>query len=151
MFLELIALGVFIATAFMNSVPVNGRIPERDSVTEIRHTPEDWTQASTQDGTVFYVNSRDVQKTGSRVKMWSLADYTVAQINGDSVYLSRKTQDEYDCKEGWVRLLYTSLYSESMGAGEPIYSHAETYAWEPVMLDSEAAVMWKRACDDKPG
>lgn len=149
MFFEILAIGIFVAAAVLNIEPpsnVGNVTRTNNGVTDIYSAPEDWVATLRSSQMAFYANPGSVRKNRYKAKMWRLTDYHVAQINGDFVYLSKKSQEEYDCDIGQVRLLFTALYAEHMGTGETVYSHAETFAWEPVMLDTDTATMWKIAC-----
>lgn len=146
MFFELVAVGIFVAAALFNVEPADKELSISNGVSEIKSAPEEWVVALRSDQAVFYTHPGSIRKNRDRVKMWQLTDYKNAVINGDFVYLSKKSQEEYDCKEGHMRLLYTSLHSKNMGMDEALYTHAETFAWEPVMQDTNEAAMWKIAC-----
>lgn len=152
MFLELATLGIFIATIIFNIAPIkhgatlNNRAMESE-YTNIKNT---WVEVFKSEPITFYAspaNSGKAGKTGAA--MWRLADYKMAEINGDFIYLSRVSQEEYDCDEGKMRLLYTALYEENMGAGEPLYTHTEAYAWEPVLPGTDSEAVWRIACKAK--
>jgi len=158
MLLELVALGIFIATAVFNIAPErsggterNGGTeskvaPVRSSVTENKTAVTDWVEVYKSHQLTLYADTSSLINNGKTVKVWRLADYKVAEINGDFVYLSRKLYEEYDCNNEKYRQLYVSLYPEKMGEGKPIYSNAETYAWTPVLPNTESDAMWEIAC-----
>jgi hypothetical protein len=147
MFFELIAIGVFVAAALFNVEPANEEVPLDNGVREIKSTPQDWVAAFQFEQVIYYANPSSIRKSSRyKAKMWQLTDYPRAQINGDYVYFSKKSLEEYDCDIGQARLLYSALYEGKMGEGEALYTHSETYAWEPVVLDTDTAAMWKIAC-----
>jgi len=142
----ILALSALIAMAIFNGMPMSEVAPVVNQVTEIKSQTKDWVAKLETPDISYYANPGSIIKERHRAQMWRLTDYKVPQFNGELVYYSIKTQEEYDCKFGEVRLLYVALYEENMEKGEVLYTHAETYAWEPVVLDTAPAVMWKIAC-----
>ncbi|MDX8400124.1 MAG: hypothetical protein R8K20_07725 [Gallionellaceae bacterium] len=142
----ILALGVLIAMALFNGNPASEVAPIVNQVTEIKSQPEDWVVKLETPEITYYANPSSIIKGRHRAQMWRMTDYKIPQFNGELVYYSIKTQEEYDCKFGDIRLLYVALYEEHMEQGEALYTHAETYAWEPVVLDTAPAAMWRIAC-----
>jgi len=142
----ILALGALIAMAMFNGKPASELAPAVNQVTEIKSQAEDWVAKLETPEITYYANPSSIIKGLHRAQMWRLTDYKIPQFNGELVYYSMKAEEEYDCKFGEVRLLYVALYEDNMEKGEALYTHAETYAWEPVMLDTDTAVMWKLAC-----
>lgn len=152
MFLELVALTIFIAIAVFNVAPVgdDGRAgksaPASDRVIESSGAIADWVEVFKSNQQTLYANPTSLLKNGFKVKMWRLTDYKVPEINGDFVYSSKKLYEEYDCQKEQYRLLYVSLYPENMGAGKTMYTHSETYSWQPILPDTDGEAMWEIAC-----
>ncbi len=152
MFLELVALTIFMAIAVFNVAPVGdgGRAeksaPASDRVIESSAAIADWVEVFKSNQQTLYANPANLLKTSFKVKMWRLTDYKVPEINGDFVYSSKKLYEEYDCQNEQYRLLYVSLYPENMGAGKAMYTHSETYSWQPILPDTDGEAMWEIAC-----
>ena len=98
-----------------------------------------------------YADIATIRKNGDSVRMWVLDDYkNPVQVGSDPAFLSRKSQYEFDCKEGNLRQLTVSFHSENMGKGLVIYFHDnKSPQWEAVPPDSVAEGEWKIACDRK--
>ena len=70
-----------------------------------------------------YYNNDSVIKRGSKVKVWMILDYNSAQAFDDGVkYMSSKNQQEFDCYNKLVRMVYYSATSKGFGKGEVVYS-----------------------------
>lgn len=94
-----------------------------------------------------YVDPATIRKSGHTVKMWDLLDgKSDGLTKANKRFISQKSQQEYDCKEEQVRLLYFSLHSQPMGGGEVVYSSPEPEKWSPIPPNSVSEAMWKFAC-----
>lgn len=58
------------------------------------------------------------------------------------------TREEYDCAKARQRTLYFSMYSDSMGEGQRVYSRSEPGEWAPVPSGSIVEKLWKIACGE---
>lgn len=98
-------------------------------------------------GTI-YVDSATIRRTGNMVKMWELFDLTTAdKLGSDKLYLSVKSQSEYDCIDESARSLYASFHSGNMGRGELVYVMQDLPGnWQPVPPQSNQQALWKVAC-----
>jgi len=107
-----------------------------------------WTKlGKTEDGTyTHYVDFSTIRNNGTRVKMWSLNDYTNIQTFAGYSFLSVTNLREYDCHDGQIRLLYYSWHSLNMGSGDVVYVANRTQDWSPVTPDSIGETQWKIAC-----
>jgi Surface-adhesin protein E len=102
------------------------------------------------EGITIYTEPSYIQKEGNRVKMWNVYNYHSAQRGpGGKTYLSVDQQEEFDCKERMMRVLYFSYRSENLGQGEPVYSKSftEDTRWDPIEPDSKGEYLLKLACD----
>ncbi len=149
MFIETLLVAALVVAALFNIQPTDSGV--RLGSSGVREAPSDrdnWVEAYRSAQIVYYANTGTVRKSGrQRTRMWRMTDYKISQINGEFVYTSKKTLEEYDCNIGRVRLLYTALYDGHMGQGEPLFTQSETYAWEDVQLDTGMAAMWRIACN----
>lgn len=112
----------------------------------------EWTRVSGDDDSTAYADLSTIRKSGDKVKMWEMADFTAAQTvktpsNMLYLYLSMESQYEYDCKEETSRMLTFIWYSKNMGAGEVIYKSGNIHAeFEPVAPGSYGGILFKVAC-----
>ena len=97
-------------------------------------------------GITVYVDRTSISKTGNIVKILSLTDFKTVQGKAKSRFSSQKEQDEYDCKDGKIRILTSSKYSKNMGAGEVVFSDSVPSKWMPVAPGSANEVLWEIAC-----
>ena len=103
-------------------------------------------------GLSIYTDPSNLQKEGNKVKMWNVYNYYTAQHGPEGgVYLSIDQQEEFDCKEKQMRVLYFSYRSGNLGEGEPVYSKSfsEDIRWDPVEPDSKGEYLLKIACSKK--
>jgi len=106
-----------------------------------------WVGIATTHGSIYYANPSTIRKSGNKVKVWTLIDFNSVQEDSGDKYLSSKSQEEYDCKEEQIRLLYFSWHSENMGKGEVVYTENKlAMVWRPVSPESVGRTMWKFAC-----
>lgn len=147
--LEAIVIGVFVLFSMFNVNPAGREHKEQEkdravpaNVVEI----DDWAEVARTAQFVSYASGNNMLRYRGAVRVWRLTDYAKPQIEGDLVYRSKRVQEEYDCREGMVRLRYVSLHDANMGAGELLYVNAGTDAWEAVRLEGEHADMWRRVC-----
>ena len=99
-----------------------------------------------------YADPATIRRTGSMVKMRSLLDFKTPHTDrsfGGKPYLSQKDQREYDCKNERYRLLYFSLRSGQMDAGNTVHSDPDPGKWSPVVPGSIGEALWKFACGKK--
>ena len=99
------------------------------------------------DGATIYADLASIRKSGNRVKMWSLQNYTSVRNTCGIRNLSSRLLYEYDCKEEkmMMRLLY--LHSENMGRGEAIQINGEYCCWwSHVSSGTVNEALWKHAC-----
>ena len=96
---------------------------------------------------VVYVDPTTIHKNGNSVKMWVLSDYKEPQeLAFLPLYMSIKSQYEFNCKEGQAKELYASYHAKNMGGGKVIYSDKIPENWSPVSPDSLDKELWKFAC-----
>jgi hypothetical protein len=98
-------------------------------------------------GVTTYINFFTIRKSGDTVKMWILSDYKKAQeLPYLPLYLSIKSQNEFNCKEEQMKKLNASYHAKNMGGGKIIYSDKSPDNWSPVSPDSIDRKLWKFAC-----
>lgn len=96
-----------------------------------------------------YIDPATTRRAGNMVKMWCLIDHKTAITKAGKTYSSVKAQHEYDCKEGRVRMLFSSAHSGSMGQGEIMGSNYSSDDWDSVPPRSIVETLWEVACGDK--
>lgn len=92
---------------------------------------------------------RNAKKNGDKLKMWKIYDYETTQEASGYKFISARFQDEYDCKEGKIRLLVNTTFSGNMGVGEVVFTNADAGKWQSVRPGSTDEAMWKFACRKK--
>ncbi|MEI6707132.1 MAG: surface-adhesin E family protein [Methylococcales bacterium] len=84
----------------------------------------EWTAIDGNNQVRLYADFATIRIKGTRVKVWSLSDFTTIQSDIVESYLSSKNQVEFDCSEEQYALRAYVLYSGNMGSGEVVYSYA---------------------------
>jgi len=108
----------------------------------------EWKEITATDNFTLYANpaSRRIDKESGLVKMWILIDLKTARKVDDRVYLSVKSQNQYDCKEERSRTLAESYFSGHMANGEVVVIESTEGIWQPVGLESLGEALLKLAC-----
>ncbi len=147
--LEAIVIGIFVVFSMFSVNPVSreNKELEKDQAAPAKVVEiDDWVEVARSAQFVSYVSSGNMLRYRGAVRVWRLTDYAKPQIEGDLVYRSKRVQEEYDCREGLLRLRYVSLHDGNMGAGDLLYANTQTDAWEAVRLEGEHADTWRRVC-----
>lgn len=107
----------------------------------------DWVVVNlSDDGMVAYADPATIRKSGNMVRMWNLMDFKTAELMGDRGFLSQKSQQEYDCKNERIRLIYFTWHSGNMGKGNVVHTVNRTTDWHPVSPGSINEDLWRLAC-----
>ena len=108
----------------------------------------EWVEVGTtsNETVILYADQATIDKTGNRVKMWSLSDYKTVRGSRDMQFMSMMEQNEYDCKEEKSRTRFLSVHSENMGKGNILHNDNETSDWLPVLPNSAIESLWRFAC-----
>jgi hypothetical protein len=112
----------------------------------------DWEEiAVTEDGLTTYADPATIRRKGDLVKMWVLSDYNLAQrAEGPSfIYLSSRSQQQFDCVEERSRWLAAAYFSGNMEKSEIVFRKDSEGRWKPVHPRSAAQALWAFACDKK--
>lgn len=109
-------------------------------------TAAQWAPVISNEAISLYTDPTTIRKTGLKVKMWTLLDYKTAQKTNGKMFMSVKTQNEYDCKEEQSRIFYANFHPKNMGGGEIVISSIKPREWEPNEPDSVGELLWKIAC-----
>jgi hypothetical protein len=105
--------------------------------------------ASHDNSAVSYVNTDTVFRKKYGIIVWTILDFSQAQAADGQTYLSIKSQQDFDCKDKQVKILYTALHAENMGNGKAIYSDSVPMAKKPVSHNSMLEDIWEYACGIK--
>lgn len=110
----------------------------------------DWQPYAQTDDFVYFYDRSSVRKSGKRVRVWVLYDYTETQGAGDFRYRSMKALNEYDCVEEQTRCLSVSYYSDSLGRGSTVSSATfKGGEWRYVAPETIADAELRVACSKK--
>jgi hypothetical protein len=104
------------------------------------------------EGITIYTEPSYLQREGDKVKMWNVYNYYTAQRGPEGkMYLSIDQQEEFNCKERLMRVLYFSYRAGNLGQGEPVYSKSfsEDVRWDPIEPGSKGEYLLKLACAQK--
>jgi len=96
-----------------------------------------------------YFDPATIRHDGNMVKMWTLVDFKKTQYGRRGVYLSQKTQWEYDCQEETTRILTLVDYSGNFGFGtvtDNFTPNKSEYPHSPILPGSLGESAWKKAC-----
>ena len=99
-------------------------------------------------GITVYADPSSIRKSGNKVKMWVLFDFSSVHEASGTKSLSSMVQDEFDCKEEQLKILHFTWYSKNMGEGDIVY-YANVLPeknWEPVVPESAGESWSKYAC-----
>jgi hypothetical protein len=108
--------------------------------------------ANFDNGETGYHDRATIRRNGAIAKMWIMHDYPVVQTDNGDRYKSDKVQFAYDCRSETFVLISSIRYSDSMGAGDVVYSSTRTesqWKWRPIVPESVGELRWKIACGKK--
>ena len=97
-------------------------------------------------GYTVYVDPDTIRSMGSQVKMWSLLDFKTTQTEEQTLFLSSRAQQQYDCEEERFRALAYTRFSDNMGRGTAVFNTSGQGTWQPVAPDSIGHALWEFAC-----
>lgn len=84
----------------------------------------EWVLYNATDTVKIYVAEDAIKKNGDKRMVWSIKDYTSAQINKDgNKYLSSKALLKFDCTLEEAGFKYMSDHPERLGGGAPVYHY----------------------------
>jgi hypothetical protein len=111
-------------------------------------TPAEWARVGGNETMVAYADFSSIRENGNVVKMWTLADFKMAEVSGGKQFLSSKSKVEYDCEKKRRRTLYFSWHSGNMGEGEMVATSSSREKWAPVLSGTVREALWKFACGE---
>lgn len=110
----------------------------------------EWTQIGISrkagDAFTLYVDTATIQRNGNLVRIWDLQDFREPQTVDGQLYLSEKTQIEFDCEAKKARVLATIDCAGRMCNGKVVYSEADASEWTAVGANTLGELEWKAAC-----
>ena len=113
----------------------------------------EWTQIGVShkpgDAFTLYVDTATIQRNGNLVRIWDLQDFREPQTVDGQLYLSEKTQIEFDCEAKKARVLATIDCAGRMCNGKVVYSDADASEWTVVGANTLGELEWKAACSVK--
>ena len=82
----------------------------------------------------YYANISEIKanKKLSKLRLWTIEDFSLLQEVASYKYLSVKSFAEFDCKKSKIRIMGYSLYKENMAKGEIIFSKGTPFEWQKV-------------------
>lgn len=103
----------------------------------------EWQKVAESDRAVTYLDPATIRKNGDIRKVWQIQDLKKREKDGTK---SRRSFNEYDCKEQRKRLLSFSAHSERMAAGNTLFSNSEPEDWIPVPPSTSAEAALEIVC-----
>ena len=82
----------------------------------------------------YYANISAIKanKEFSKLRLWTIEDFSLLQEVASYKYLSVKSFTEFDCKKSKIRIMGYSLYKENMAKGEIIFSKGTPFEWQKI-------------------
>jgi len=108
--------------------------------------------ANVESGETVYVDPGTIRRKGDIAEMWVLYDNKTAQPAVGHAYLSKKVQNEYNCKEAMKRMLSVTEFSGNMGSGNVVYMSSPLLSpatWMPTRIGL-GQTLSKLACGKGP-
>ena len=110
-----------------------------------------WTRITKSDGfgVTVYADYDTIQRSGNKLKIWTLDDYKAIQEIDGVKYLSIKTQEEFNCEGGQTRSIQHVAYNGNMENGQVVNSYDRTDKWRSVKPGSIGEIKSKAVCGKK--
>jgi len=105
----------------------------------------EWVKVDEDKLVTAYADPTTIRKSGDKVKMWALWDYSTAQEGDSKPYMSVRIQNEYNCKEETDRQIYATTFSGNMAGGNTIGRQGGK-KWVPIAPRTHGEALWKFAC-----
>lgn len=110
----------------------------------------------------IYVDIATISRSGDTVKVWRMNDFAkpallidrwlLSSPSNSKPHLSVKIQEEYNCKEQQVRLLYASHHSGHMGGGQAVSVDSVPGKWRSVgglSPNVPVKLLWRAVCENQ--
>lgn len=108
----------------------------------------------------IYVDMATISKSGDTIKVWRMNDFSKLEplINrwlppsstNSKAHLSVRIQEEYNCRDQQVRLLFASYHSGHMGGGQTVHAGSVPGKWISIgglTPDVPAKLLWRAVCE----
>ena len=108
----------------------------------------------------FYVDLATISKIGDTAKLWRMNDFETPQAllnrwappspENSKPHLSVRIQEEYNCKEQQVRVVFVSYHSGHMGGGQTVSINSVPSRWSSIgglSSDVPIKLLWRAICE----
>ena len=102
-----------------------------------------WTKLVETQTMTFYVNRNAIEHDGDVKRIWEMQDLKAADPEG---VMSRRYQNEYDCKEKMHRIGRMTSFSGPRLSGKPMYDVPEWGYWRKIPPDGVFVVSYVMLC-----
>ena len=98
----------------------------------------------------YYANISAIKanKEFSKLRLWTIEDFSLLQEVASYKYLSVKSFTEFDCKESKIRIMGYSLYEDNMAKGEIIFSKGTPFEWQKINKNTMNDAYLRIACSE---
>ena len=94
--------------------------------------------ATSQNGTVFFIDNNSMQKSGDSITYWESANYSQRDVYGT---LSAKVQSTINCRTREKIMRYSMYYDDINNTGKLTSNGDVKDSWTPIAPDS---VVWSQ-------
>ena len=102
-----------------------------------------WTKLVETQTMTFYVNRNAIEHDGDVKRIWEMQDLKAADPEG---VMSRRYQNEYDCKEKMHRIGRMTSFSGPRLSGKPMFDVPEWGYWRKIPPDGVFVVSYVMLC-----
>lgn len=108
----------------------------------------------------IYVDMATISKSGDTVKVWRMNNFSKPEslinrwlppsVTNSKQYLSVTIQEEYNCKDQQVRVLFASYHSGHMGGGQAVHTNSVIDKWTSIggmSPDVPVKLLWRAVCE----
>lgn len=95
----------------------------------------------------IYANPTSRRRSGDVVNMWTIFDIKTPVELEVGWFASSLVMNEFDCRYGAQRTVFTSIYSGHMASGEAVTSDKDISAWTTTQSGTIEGDLWKIACN----
>ena len=86
----------------------------------------EWVKVSENVRSVYYIDPATIRRDGNLRRVWEIEDLKERGKGGE---MSRRSLNEYDCKEERSRILSISAHSDPMAGGKTLLDYSEPGKW----------------------
>jgi len=102
-----------------------------------------WTKLVETQTMTFYVNRNAIEHDGDVKRIWEMQDLKAADPEG---VMSRRYQNEYDCKEKMHRIGRMTSFSGPRLSGKPLFDVPDWGYWRKIPPDGVFVVSYVMLC-----